>query len=229
MNIFYAPPDQIQEPVLELRDQEATHATRVLRMSEGDAITVVDGEGGWYEGKISRVTREACTVSIEHFEKQPPPDPKLVLGLGIIKKRDRLEFAAEKAVELGVSGIRLFRSEHTVKQNVRVDRLESVMLSAMKQSLRAYRPGVSLYPGLSQLLDSWREGTVLTADQKGMAIGQLPGDAGSPMMLIVGPEGGFSESERERLREHSARMVRLGERRLRTETAAITFLSRFLP
>ncbi len=231
MNIFYAPPSQVNAGIIELTDQEATHVSKVMRAREGDEIVIVDGQGGRYEGPIRRITNKSVQVEVVNTRKVEQPDPQLVLGMGIIKKRDRLEFAVEKAVELGVSQITLFRSERTVKENVRMDRLESIAVSAMKQSLRAWLPDITLFRSLDVLLDYFPEVVCLAAHEKvGMENQEVEFKSmeANKILLLVGPEGGFSPAEVELLRGRDVQLVSLGTNRLRTETAAVAFLSQFL-
>jgi 16S rRNA (uracil1498-N3)-methyltransferase len=150
--------------------------------------------------------------------------------MGIIKKRDRLEFAVEKAVELGVFEIALFRSERTVKENVRMDRLESIAVSAMKQSLRAWLPEITFYRSFDALLNSYSDCTVFAAHEKIDSADKTitTGDS-DKNLLLVGPEGGFSANEIEKLKSRNVKLLSLGRNRLRTETAALVFLSKFLP
>lgn len=231
MNIYYAPPTQIHNGFIELLDQEARHASKVMRAREGDRLTVVDGEGGRYKGSIRRITDNTVQLKVEETEKVIPPGPQLYLGMGIIKKRDRLEFAVEKAVELGVSKIGLFRSERTIKENVRMDRLESIAVSAMKQSLRAWLPSVTVFNAPYKLFTGFPEATCLVAHEKISEKEQedpFNVSNSDSLLLMVGPEGGFSSSEIEGFRKRGARLVSLGRNRLRTETAAVAFLSQFL-
>lgn len=231
MNVFYAPPSQINNGFIELLDQEAIHASKVMRVQEGDKLMVVDGKGGRYKGPIRTITGKTVQIEIEDEQRDPAPDPALILGMGIIKKRDRLEFAIEKAVELGASRICLFRSEHTVKENVRMDRLESKALSAMKQSLRAWLPEISIFHSFKTLLDSFSEANLLAAHEKvepDNPRNTLSSISEGDKLLLVGPEGGFSDDEIDLLRKREGRVVSLGSNRLRTETAAIAFLSQFL-
>jgi 16S rRNA (uracil1498-N3)-methyltransferase len=222
---------QIYNGVIELTEQEARHASKVMRAREGDLLTVVDGRGGWYEGIIRRITKKTIQVEIQKSRRIPPSDPTLILGMGIIKKRDRLEFAVEKAVELGVSEIMLFRSEHTIKENVRMDRLESIAISAMKQSLRAWLPQISMYHSLEGLIQRTDDAQLLMAHEKvepaknNISLKQLDEDR---LLLLVGPEGGFSEDEVAFAKSQGAQLVSLGSYRLRAETAAVAFLSQFL-
>lgn len=227
MQIFYAPPSQIRLPRLELRGQEAVHATRVLRYREGDALTVVDGEGGWYSGTVTSVGNETLVAEVTDHRTVPRPRPCVTLALGILRKRDRLEFAVEKAVELGASAVALFRSEHTVKENVRQDRLDATALAAMKQSGRTWLPPVTVYRSLEEVLESRGEGPVLMAHEKSSGENfdgsALSGEGN--LLVLVGPEGGFSPAETELAERHGAELISLGRYRLRAETAVVAALS----
>lgn len=229
MNIFYASPEQIYGNIIELKGQEARHASKALRYSKGDDIVIVDGEGGWFEGVVQLVEKDSLRVEVSESEKIQESIPRLTLGLSIIKKRDRLEFAIEKAVELGVAEIVLFKSEHTIKQNVRMDRLEATAVSAMKQSLRAWLPSITLLPDLDHLL-SQSDAKILVAHEK--IEGKKPSfeqyKTEENLLLLVGPEGGFSEEEVLQVLETGGEKVSLGKHRLRAETAVVTLLSQFI-
>lgn len=227
MNIYYAPPERIANGFIELQGQESRHAHKVMRVREGDSLTVVDGKGGRYAGPVARITKKIVQVKIEEEEQFPPPEPQLILGMGVIKKRDRLEFAVEKAVELGVSEICLFRSRHTVKQNVRMDRLESTARSAMKQSLRTWLPEISFSPSFEHLLEAYSDIPAYIAHEK-VESGELPEHKnGGRILLLVGPEGGFAEEEVTMALRGGAQAISLGKRRLRAETAAVVIVSGF--
>ncbi len=232
MNIFYVPPDQINNGFAELLDQEAIHASKVMRAREGDSLTIVDGRGGRYQGIVRRITKKSVQVEINEEQHISRLKPKLILGMGIIKKRDRLEFAVEKAVELGAAQIGLFRSEHTIKQNVRMDRLESIAVSAMKQSLQSHRCEIDLYHSLEIMLKTISADKILVAHEKvnqSKAIEHQNLDNEERILLLVGPEGGFSEHEIKKLVDkEEADLISLGPNRLRAETAAVAFLSQFI-
>lgn len=231
MNIYYAPPTQIRHGYAELTGQEAIHASKVMRASEGDQLTIVDGKGGRYTGPIRRMMNEVIQVEVEEEQKIPAPSPQLILGMGIIKKRDRLEFAVEKAVELGAAQICLFRSDHTIKKNVRMDRLESIALSAMKQSLQGWLPAITVYHSMDELLDQFSSAFCLMAHEKVSAEEdnpQLDMQQQKKVLLLVGPEGGFSSHEVDKATGKGAMLYTLGKNRLRAETAAVAFLSQFL-
>ncbi|MEL7835046.1 RsmE family RNA methyltransferase [Fodinibius sp. Rm-B-1B1-1] len=232
MNIYYAPPSQINNGFAELLDQEAIHASKVMRAREGDSLTIVDGQGGRYEGTIGRITKQSVQVEITEREHIRRKSPQLMLGMGIIKKRDRLEFAIEKAIELGAARICLFRSERTIKENVRMDRLESIAISAMKQSLQSYLCEIDLFYSLDEMLDTIQADNLLVAHEKVEASGgKIDFESvrsSHQNLLLVGPEGGFSSEEIDDVVNRGASLVSLGSNRLRAETAAVAFLSQFL-
>ncbi len=232
MNIFYTPPSQINNGFIELLDQEAKHASKVMRAREGDTLTVVDGEGSRYQGIVRRITKKLVQLEIVDQQKILRTKPELILGMGIIKKRDRLEFAVEKAIELGASRICLFRSAHTIKENVRMDRLESIAISAMKQSLQNYLCSVDLFYSLDEMLNAVTADSILVAHEKVTKdegrINFSEVDESDKTLLLVGPEGGFSSKEIDLFIDRGAKIVSLGKNRLRAETAAVAFLSQFL-
>jgi len=230
MNIFYAPPEQISDHRIELLEQEAHHASRVLRYNEGEAITVVDGRGNWYEGSILRINRNSVLIDIEDHKTKENQVKNLVLGLSIIKNRNRLEFAVEKAVELGASEIVLYQSINTEKSKVRTNRLESIVLSAMKQSLRAKLPAIKRLHSLEELMMEYPDFQYLIAHEKKEGESGVPNEYKSrdDIMLLVGPEGGFTDNEIEMVKGRGGDVISLGSNRLRAETAAITFLSQFI-
>jgi 16S rRNA (uracil1498-N3)-methyltransferase len=228
MNLFYAKPDDIQGTSIIIEGQEAIHISKVLRHSEGDEILVTDGLGNEYECKIINVKKKSVYLDILSTQSHPKSNPQIILCMGIIKKRDRLEFAVEKAVELGVSRILLFEGEHSQKGNVREDRLESTAISAMKQSLRFYLPEVVVEQNISDAISKNAQNSrVILADETTEKSEQEEKNQTGTYFLIVGPEGGFSSNEREILERFNPKYYSLGKHRLRAETAAIVMVDRF--
>lgn len=227
MNIFYSPANLITPKLLKLTGQEAKHATKVLRIRLGDQIHVTDGAGNLYLCNVSEIQKSNVICNILETKSEERKAPFITLVVGLIKKRDRLEFAVEKSVELGVDEVIVFRGDHSEKGNVRLDRLESTVLSAMKQSMRVFLPKVKFAENLADAIESNEEaGSLIYADEtieKGLSKSILD----NKVMLVVGPEGGFSESERNLLKTNEGIPYSLGEKRLRTETAAVTMTDRY--
>lgn len=232
MNIFYTNPEKVFEAHFELADQEAQHVAKVLRLRKGDEIHATDGKGIRLVGNIQAIGKNSVTVFIKEKEEIPKPIPEKVLAMGIIKKRDRLEFAVEKAVELGATEIVLFDSDHSEKTKVREDRLQTIAISAMKQSMRSWLPEIVILKSLEAVLQKYADFKVLMAHEQ---VGFESGKADEfenldeeKLLLLVGPEGGFSNQEVELAKSQNAELVSLGKYRLRAETAAVAFLSRFI-
>lgn len=236
MNLFYTDPQHITDMHFTLVAQEARHAIKVLRYRVGDMIHATDGCGGRFRGKIESVNNDEVIARIEEQACVPAPLPAVTLAIGMIKKRDRLEFAVEKAVELGAAQIIVFNGDRSEKTGVRMDRLKMTSLSAMKQSLRVWLPEISYCKSLGEVLDRHQPGRIGVADETikpggnrtlpGSDLQEFQGD--EPSLIIIGPEGGFSESERERMTAEDVLPFSLGPYRLRTETAVVVVMSRIL-
>lgn len=228
MNQFYSDPDQIQNGKIVLTDQEASHVSKVLRKGVGSEIFVTNGEGARYRGEIESVKKNKVLVAIKETQRFKAPDREIVLALGLIKKRDRLEFAVEKGVELGITEFILFRGDHTEPFKVRRDRLEAAVLSATKQSLRVFKPDVKIQDSLDSVLkEEMGKVHFIHADQEGDSDEFKFTSGLKRALLVVGPEGGLSERERGLLEQKNAHKLRLGDYRLRAETAAIVMAARF--
>ena len=226
MNQFYAPPGQITPSYVILKGQEAQHASKVLRKSIGETIYVTDGRGTRYKGEIEHIGKHELRAVIREKQLFKAPVSDVELCLGLIRKRDRLEFAAEKATELGVTRISLFRADYTEPFKVRTDRLESAVMSAMKQSLRVYLPKVEIFNSLDDVLDRDLGRTViLQADADGERVVTIHQNETKNLLMVIGPEGGLSDRERELLSGKKSHLISLGDYRLRAETAAITMMA----
>ncbi len=232
MNLFYAPPEQCADDVIYLRDDEAHHVAHVLRYKTGDAISVVDGKGSWFDGEIITISKKEVAITVKK-SRHLVVEKKLkhrILALGLIKNRQRLEFAVEKAVELGATGIVLFQSQNTEREKVRMDRLDLIAISAMKQSLRAWLPEVRFLSSISNLVEEYRDCHMLLAHEKHDGTAEVKPEwlNNDRILVLIGPEGGFTDDEVESLTQSGAELVSLGEYRLRAETAAIAFLARLI-
>lgn len=222
MNLFYTSAEHGYGNQLTLFDQEAAHAIKVMRHREGDILYVTDGRGTLYKGQIESVTKNEVNLVVLESKKEEKARTRVIIAMGILKKRDRMEVAAEKCVELGADGFILFKSDHSEKTNVRLDRIENTMLSAMKQSLRLWLPKAEVLDSVDELIQSKSEDSQLVlADQDSGETEIKQSDNCSELILVAGPEGGLSEREIQLLKKSGAGTVQLGSNRLRAETAAI--------
>lgn len=233
MNLFYAPPENIHEDSIHIEGQESIHIAKVLRHKTGDEVFVTDGEGYRYHCIIDSISMKSVSLFVQSKEFIEHGNPAVSVAIGLIKKRDRLEFAVEKITELGAREIIVYVGDHSEKSSFRLDRIESAVLSAMKQSLRCTLPKVHSYQSTDELLEKLsKESAIIVGDETEVkntvaAIRkQIP--EMTPRTLIVGSEGGFSERERGLFKKYGAYVCSLGQYRLRTESAAIVMTDRFI-
>jgi 16S rRNA (uracil1498-N3)-methyltransferase len=234
---FYAKPEHILGDRLELHDQEAHHASKVLRLSEGDEFWATDGRGSRYRVITTSVGKKQVTSEIQEHQQVESTAPAVVLVMSPTKQRARLETAVEKAVELGADEIMLLQSERTERSKIRMDRLETIVETAMKQSLRVWKPTLTEVDSLEALLKHEKE-SLLWLAHEAVSEDQPAGfseeqhrqfQIAERVLVFVGPEGGYSETEVQLARDHGAEIISLGSHRLRAETAAIAILSLLIP
>ncbi len=226
MNTFFVDSESIKNNLATVSADESHHATNVLRLKSGDEIILTDGAGSRYKAVINKIHKKVTTVEVldrSFFSKQKP---QVCIALGLLKNRQRLEWAIEKMTELGVNSIKLFRSEHTERSHLRLDRLELTAVSAMKQSLGVWLPKIESYDSFHQVLESIN-GTCFIAhekllNQKSFLTGLGSFDLSTELTCLIGPEGGFSDNEVSMaINDFNVKPVHLGPLRLRAETAAV--------
>lgn len=226
---FFVPPSSISNGSHVLLPQdEARHAVRVLRKKRGDEICVVTGEGMWHRVRLEEVTIERVTGHIvETRANVGEPSYHLSIGLALLKNRSRFETFLEKAVELGVSEIIPLETARTETALFRQARARHIMISAMKQCGRSRLPRLRAPEQLVQLLKAPTRNTSFLAHEQAdpaeTLAAALRGCASDARLcILVGPEGGFTDDEVRAAENGSYRVVSLGPRRLRAETAALS-------
>ncbi|HEX9188274.1 MAG TPA: 16S rRNA (uracil(1498)-N(3))-methyltransferase [Vicinamibacteria bacterium] len=213
----------------ELPEHAAHHAREVLRLRPGAAVRVFDGDGAEFEAVLDEVSRRTVSARLGH-PVAPRPESSLRLALAVsVLKGDRMELVVQKATELGVSEIWpvvTFRTDAAARpalQGTRSERWERVASGAAEQCGRAVVPHVAPTTTLDGLLARPFDGprAVLLETAGHPALPTLRVDAESPLLVLVGPAGGFEPAEAERLRAASFLFASLGPRILRAETAAV--------
>ena len=223
MLLFYAP--DITTPLYTLDEVESGHCVRVLRLAAGDRLNITDGRGTLYDAEVVEPHPKHCTVRIvaEHPEWERRPY-RLTVAVAPTKNIDRIEWFVEKATECGIDRIVPIECAHSERRIIKLERLEKIAASAMKQSLKAYLPEICPLTPVRQVLEAPFEGTKLIAhceeDAERIFMGELlhPGD---DVLVLIGPEGDFSPEEIAFAEAHGFRSITLGDARLRTETAAV--------
>ena len=223
MYLFYAPNITV-EPVLP--EEESNHCVQVLRRTAGDEILVTDGVGQLYHCIITNPHRKHCEVRIASVEtSEALHEGYIHIGIAPTKNIDRTEWAIEKCVEMGADEITLLLCEHSERKTVNIERLQKIVVSAAKQSLKTRFP---ILKPLTKMTDLQVEGDKFIAhciegykatDNKGALKDQIV--RGHQTTVLIGPEGDFSPAEVEWALANGYQPVSLGTARLRTETAAI--------
>ena len=225
MHLFYTP--EIAGDLHVLEEKESKHAVRVLRLCRGDRIILVDGAGGWYEAEIQDDHPKRCLLSIHsHLSDYKPLPYQLHIAISPTKNMDRFEWFLEKATEIGISRITPLLCHRTERSQVKMDRLDRILVSAMKQSLRAYKPFLSEPVKFTEFLRQEREGTLGIAHcypLERFSLADL--DVSAPFTVMIGPEGDFTEEELEMAIRAGYKALSLGNSRLRTETAGVHICS----
>ncbi|MDQ3124921.1 MAG: 16S rRNA (uracil(1498)-N(3))-methyltransferase [Pseudomonadota bacterium] len=211
--------------VLPTLDQ-SRYLTQVMRLKLGDSLLAFNGRDGEWRCVITEILKKGAVLRAEELVRPQAIGPDLQLLISVVKK-SALEFAVEKATELGARRVGLVVTHRTQTQHVRMDRLDAIAIEAAEQTGRLDVPVIDEPVKLADLLDGWEPGRLLMfCDETGGApvMGALA-DTGS-WAILIGPEGGFSPEERERLKALPfTTAVSLGPRILRADTAAIAALT----
>lgn len=223
MHIFYTP--DIKSENFSLNEEESKHCVRVLRLSIGSIIQLVDGVGGFYTAEIT--SDNPKKVSLKILETQLEFNKRnhyLHIAVAPTKNIDRLEWFLEKATELGIDEITPIITDRSERKVVKDDRLNKVITSAVKQSIKAYHPKLNEAISLSSFLKQSDDSDKLIAhcidDSSKSYISEIVKPY-SRYTILIGPEGDFTEQEVKSALNIGYKAITLGNNRLRTETAAL--------
>ena len=213
--------------VLPTLDQ-SRYLTQVMRLKLGDSLLVFNGRDGEWRCVISEILKKGVVLRAEEMVQPQAPGPDVDLLIAVVKK-SALEFAVEKATELGARRVKPVVTQRTQVQHVRMDRLDAIAIEAAEQTGRLDVPMIDAPVKLADLLDGW-EATrrLMFCDETGGApvTGAVAEAGAGPWAILIGPEGGFSPEERDRLRALPfTTAVSLGPRILRADTAAVAALA----
>ncbi len=220
--MFYS--QEITQDILHLNKEDSRHCITVLRKKAGDTIQIVDGKGGVYTVQITLANPKKCAFEIvEKIEKERSPKQHLHLAIAPTKNINRFEWFLEKATEIGISEITPILTYHSERKVIKLERLNKIVLAAMKQSERAYLPQLNELRTWKQFLqeetspDTYKAIACMTEKSTHLFNNYSGGNA----LILIGPEGGFSLQEIEEAQAQHFQTVTLGSSRLRSETAGI--------
>ena len=224
---YFAPLELISGNRVVLPEEEARHAVQVLRHNVGDEIIVVDGEGGWYKVRLEAVGRKSAEgVILSRKKNVGEPEYELTIGMAILKNQKRFDVFVEKAVELGVTRIIPLITSRAEKKTIKEERIRKILIAAMKQSGRSRLVEFAEVSSFKDIVKLDKESLGLCCHEKADKDLTISGSlleqrSRKNVTVFIGPEGGFTEEEISFAREHEIKIVSLGNRRLRAETAAI--------
>jgi len=223
MQIFYAP--DIDGDLYALNETESRHSVRVLRMKKGMQVKLIDGKGNLYEGVITEPDPKGCIIRIESVIKNfEARNYRLHIAISPLKNPERFEWFVEKSVEIGVDEITPVICRNTEKPGIKPDRINNIIISAMKQSLKSQATLLNEVCEFPDLIKGGHSGIKMIAHCSGSGKRSQVGEVYSKAkdaVIIIGPEGDFSEDEIEQAERYGYTPVHLGRSRLRTETAGV--------
>jgi 16S rRNA (uracil1498-N3)-methyltransferase len=231
---FYTAPIPPSDNIVVLNEENSKHIVQVLRMQNGKQIKLTDGLGNIFLAEITDAHKKKCSVKIIERSNQESPENKVCIAVSPVKNNSRLEWFLEKATEIGVSEIVLLMCERTEKQNIRLDRMKGILISAMLQSQQAWLPILEepkKYASFVKTVKSENKFIAHCEENKKTSLKEITNQLTNPVRtdvhpggqstILIGPEGDFTPQEIALALENNFTTVALGNTRLRTETAAL--------
>ncbi len=225
MHLFYTP--DINTSTYTLSEEESKHCIKVLRLVEGDRIYLVDGRGGFYETHIIDAHPKRCMVQVLDVQlNYGKRNYYLHVAISPLKSLDRFEWFLEKATELGIDEITPIITQRSEKRELKLERSNKIIEAAMKQSKKAFHPKLNEHIAFNKFITNTVEEDAikliahcLGSEKKKLSdyINVEP----KKYLILIGPEGDFTEEEIKFTTDNKFEALDLGEARLRTETAAI--------
>jgi 16S rRNA (uracil1498-N3)-methyltransferase len=222
MLLFYTPDIAIHP---KLPETEAQHCLKVLRMQSGDKIHLTDGKGNFYEAAIAEANPKNCRLEIlKKIPQSPLWKGRIEIALAPTKNMERVEWFAEKATEIGIDKITFLNCRFSERKEIKTDRISKILVSAMKQSEKAQLPDLQEIITFKEFIHRDFNGQKFIAHcyPEEKALLSQAYEKGRNALILIGPEGDFSEEEVALAKVQGFISISLGKSRLRTETAALT-------
>jgi 16S rRNA (uracil1498-N3)-methyltransferase len=223
MQLFYSNIAQSVGQTLSIEGQEHVHLAKSLRKQTGDVIQITNGKGLIFNAEVLMVSKNATSAKIIDVLREDKPTSKIYLAAAPTKNIDRYEWMLEKSIELGLGGLFPFVSQNSERRILKTDKLKLQAVGAMKQSLQSFLPEVHELQNFKEMLQSVAHFEVkliaYSSESKLSLQHALKKDKST--IVLIGPEGGFTEKELNLALEHGFEAIALGKNRLRTETAGV--------
>ena len=225
MNLFYTPHINISDKEIVFNKEESNHIAKVLRRKEGSELYITNGVGALFIAELTLVNPKNCIAKILSAEEKETFNYQLHLAVAPTKNNDRFEWFLEKATEIGVTKITPIICDYSERKTLKIDRFERIIESAMKQSLKFYKP--QLHKPVT-FLEFINNNSIANSKKCIANCYETPKISLKKILkpnenvtIMIGPEGDFSENEVIMATKKGFQEISLGESRLRTETAAI--------
>ena len=222
---FYVPNAECSN---ELPAEEAAHASRVLRLESGDEVFLIDGAGSFFKAQLTLVTKSRCLYDIvERLPQEKTWRGRIAIAMAPTKVIDRVEWTLEKATEIGVDEFSLLNCAFSERRNVKLERLDKIVVAAVKQSRKAWKPLLNDLQSFEHFVKQPRKGVKYIAhcyaeiDKKDLYNELTQLNCDEEVTILIGPEGDFSIEEVRLAMSQGYVSISLGQSRLRTETAAL--------
>ena len=221
MQLFYN--QQItQKGIYNLDEQESLHAIKVLRLKVGDTIDITNGNGFFFKAKIIDTNIKSTCIEVYEIEQEPiKRNYNLHIAIAPTKNSERFEWFVEKAVEIGIDHITPIICQHSERKSLNIDRTEKIIISAMKQSLKAHKTQIYEPIKFEQFVKNNHQtkNKYLAHIETNLTFKNIPKN--DDYLFLIGPEGGFSNQEIVLAQNNGFQTIKISEFRLRTETAGI--------
>jgi 16S rRNA (uracil1498-N3)-methyltransferase len=220
MHLFYTP--DINNALYTLNEEESKHCIKVLRLQKGDVIYLVDGKGGFFTTHIIDDHPKKCTVEVVESKREfGKRNYYLHIAVAPTKNIERFEWFLEKATEIGIDEITPVICQRSERKEIKPERLNKIIESAMKQSIKAYHPVLNEAVSFKKFVEQKTDATKLIAHCMEGEKKMISNVKSANTTILIGPEGDFSEEEFLLAEKSHFIPITLGESRLRTETAAL--------
>ncbi len=224
MQLFYTPTIEPTAKVFTLDEAESKHAIKVLRMTLGEKLNLVDGKGTFFDAEITNAHAKKCDLRITSSFREIVTKPNIHIAIAPTKNNDRIEWFVEKATEIGITAITPLICQRSERKTINTERLEKTAIAAMKQSIKATLPIVHEPVFFKDFVKNCgnraNQFIAHCVDNTEPHLNQLC-SKNEDATVLIGPEGDFTKDEIELATKNQFKPISLGKSRLRTETAGV--------
>ncbi|MDC1491849.1 16S rRNA (uracil(1498)-N(3))-methyltransferase [Flavobacteriaceae bacterium] len=223
MRLFYNKDLSENDTRVIIEREESRHIVKVLRKKIGDKIYITNGKGILFTTEIDLINKNSTELKIINNQKHNESKFSINIAVAPTKMNDRMEWFVEKSTEIGINTITSVLCEKSERKKIKVERLEKIAISAMKQSLQFYKPNIDNLIAFDEFVKTCKSNNKFIAhckDNNKLYLRDCELNL-KTVTVLIGPEGGFSDIEIDLAEDNGFKSISLGNTRLRTETAAI--------